>query len=68
MMLRGQTFLHPRRCLLVLTLGADAAVPHQTGAGPMENDPNGGLKAFLGAAFTESDQFVKVEEGPNPNV
>lgn len=63
MMLRGQTALHSRRCLLVFTLGAVLLFPITPAlAVPMENDPNGFEGIPWGAAFTESDQFVKVEE------
>ena len=62
-MLHGQTFLHPRRCLLVLTLGVVLLSPIAPAlAVPMENDPNGFEGIPWGAAFTESDQFVKVED------
>ncbi len=58
-----QTFLHPRRCLLVLTLGVVLLSPIAPArAVPMENDPNGFEGIPWGAAFTESDQFVKVED------
>ncbi len=62
-MLHGQTFLHPSRFLLVLTLGVVLLSPiAPVLAVPMENDPNGFEGIPWGAAFTESDQFVKVEE------
>lgn len=62
-MLHGQTFLHPRRCLLALALGVVLLSPIAPAlAVPMENDPNGFEGIPWGAAFTESDQFVKVED------
>lgn len=62
-MLHGQTFLHPRRCLLILTLGVVLLSPIAPAlAVPMENDPNGFEGIPWGAEFTESDQFVKVED------
>ena len=62
-MLHGQNFLHPRRCLSVLTLGVVLLSPIAPAlAVPMENDPNGFEGIPWGAAFTESDQFVKVED------
>lgn len=62
-MLQGHISLHPRRCLLIFALGAVLLSPITPAlAVPMENDPNGFEGIPWGAAFTESDQFVKVED------
>ncbi len=62
-MLRGQAFLHQRRWLCILAIGM-ALLSSVTPAlaVPMQNDPNGFEGIPWGAAFTESEQFVKVED------
>ena len=62
-MLRGQTFLHHKHWLLTFAIGLVLLSPIGPAlAVPMENDPNGFEGIPWGAAFTESDQFVKIED------
>lgn len=62
-MLRGQSFLHHKHWLLTFAIGLVLLSPIGPAlAVPMENDPNGFEGIPWGAAFTESDQFVKVED------
>ena len=62
-MLRGLTFLHHRCWLIGLAIGVVLLSPIAPAlAVPMQNDPNGFEGIPWGAAFTESDQFVKVED------
>lgn len=62
-MMRGQIFFHQRRWLFILALGVVLLSPIAPAlAVPMQNDPNGFEGIPWGAAFTESDRFVKVED------
>jgi hypothetical protein len=62
-MLHGQALLHQRRWLFIIAVGVALLPPIAPAlAVPMQNDPNGFEGIPWGAAFTESDQFVKVED------
>lgn len=62
-MLRGQTFRSHTRWLRILAIGILLLPPiAPAGAVPMQNDPNGFEGIPWGAAFTESDRFLKVED------
>lgn len=58
-----QNSLHQSRWLILLTIVVVLLLPAAPAlAVPMQNDPNGFEGIPWGAAFTESDQFVKVED------
>lgn len=58
-----QTSLHQSRWLILLTIVVVLLLPVAPAlAVPMQNDPNGFEGIPWGAAFTESDTFVKVED------
>ncbi len=59
----GQHSLHQRRWLILLTIVVVLLLPAAPApAVPMQNDPNGFEGIPWGAAFTESNQFVRVED------
>ncbi len=59
----GRNSLHPIRWLNLLAIVGLLLLPAApASAVPMQNDPNGFEGIPWGAAFTESDQFVKVED------
>ena len=62
-MMHGHKSIHCGRWLLILAVVVALLLPGTTAlAVPMQNDPNGFEGIPWGAAFTESDQFVKVED------